>query len=295
MQRSAADHAAATVGAVLDDPAARFALMRRLYEDVPRQEGVHLPYRRAALAFMAWQLRRGLLNPADAQRPGSPWWRAINERLLRDICEARAIHLGHNGIPSNRSVLYTLDFVRRPTARSWYRAHNSSVVAAYLEHERLARAEGRVERFFINLVLIRVLYAHALVAAPRLALGWLSPVAPLLGDPRLGMTGIFLSLSRVLPARYPLDADVETYVRLEHGFGHLLDVGVIVPRIERLYAWSADTLERPELRGLLDRDVPVYAWDATDHEPWHPAPSALARWARRAVPPGGRRPGGTSA
>jgi hypothetical protein len=33
------------------------------------------------------------------------------------------------------------------------------------------RREGRIERFFINLVLVRVLYTHALVAAPRLALG----------------------------------------------------------------------------------------------------------------------------
>ena len=51
----------------------------------------------------------------------------------------------------------------------------------------------------MNVVLCRVLYTHALVAAPRLSLGWLRPLAPFLGDPRLGMTGIFLQLSRVLP------------------------------------------------------------------------------------------------
>jgi hypothetical protein len=56
----------------------------------------------------------------------------------------------------------------------------------------------------MNVVLCRVLYAHALVAAPRMSLGWLRPLAPVLGDPRLGMTGIFLSLSRVLPDEYPL-------------------------------------------------------------------------------------------
>jgi len=64
-------------------------------------------------------------------------------------------------------------------------------------------AENAAERFFMNVVLCRVLYTHALVAAPRMSLGWLRPLAPFLGDPRLGMTGIFLHLSRVLPPRVP--------------------------------------------------------------------------------------------
>jgi hypothetical protein len=121
----------------------------------------------------------------------------MNERLLADGFEARALAFGHPGSPSSPSVAASLEFIRHPAATSWYRAHNMSVVTAYLEHEELASHESRVQRFFINLVLLRVLYAHALVAAPRLALGWLAPAARPLGDPRLEMTGIFLSLSRV--------------------------------------------------------------------------------------------------
>ncbi|WP_324192821.1 hypothetical protein [Nocardia transvalensis] len=281
-QSPAADYAEARVAAVRDDPAGRLALMRHLHES-PAVGGKHLPYRRAALAFMGWQLRRGLLNPAVGAAPGSPWWRALNERLLRDTCEARALHSGYDGVPSSPSVLGALDFIRRPSAQSWYRAHNVSVVSAYLEHEHLAEAESRVERFFINLVLIRVLYAHALVSAPRLALDWLHPIGPMLGDPRLGMTGIFLSLSRVLPQRYPVGDDVDRYVEAEHGFGHLLDVGVILPRLERLYQWSARELELPRLHDLVQHAIPAYAWNTADHEPWQPPPSAPARWARWAV------------
>ena len=110
-----------------------------------------------------------------------------------------------------------------------------------------------MERFFINLVLIRVMYAHTLVAEPRLALGWLSPLARLIGDPRLGMTGIFLSLSRVLPAAYPLDDDLGRYVDDESSLGHLLDVGVIVPRLARLYDWSANELGSPRPQGAVGR------------------------------------------
>ena len=56
-------------------------------------------------------------------------------------------------------------------------------------------------RFFMNIALARVLYAHALVAVPRLALGRFAPLARLLADPRLGMAGAFLSPRRVLRSR----------------------------------------------------------------------------------------------
>jgi hypothetical protein len=283
VHRSAAEYAAARVAAVRDDPAGRLDLLDRLYRDGIAHEQPYLPYRRAAAAFMAWQLRRRLLEPPDAAAPGSRWWRAVNERLLRDGWEARALAAGYGGSPSSSGVAAALTFIARPTARNWYRAHNVSIAGAYLEHEALAQAEDRIERYFLNVVLVRVLYAHAMVAAPRLALGPLAPVAPLLGDPRLGMTGIFLSLSRILPDRYPLGDDVERLVALEHGFGHLVDFGVIWPRLARLYAWSAAELDMPGLRGLIEGPTPAYAWCPVDTAPWAPRPSRLARVARRLV------------
>ena len=108
-----------------------------------------------------------------------------------------------------------MSFADYPTARTWYRANNGSVVAAYVEHRDLAEAENEAERYFMNVVLCRVLYAHCLVTAPRLALGWLRHLAPLLADPRLGMTGIFLDLSRVVPSEYPLCKSVQYYLAAE--------------------------------------------------------------------------------
>ncbi len=282
---TAAQYAADQVASCRDDPAGRLALLRALYEAPPGLPELHLPYRRAALAFMGWQVRRGLLNPVGGEAPGSLWWRAVNERLLRDTAESRAHVLGRGGPMSTPSVTWSVAFARRPSARAWYRAHNATIVTAYLEHRELAEAESRVERFFINLVLVRVLYAHALVAAPRLALSWLSPVAPALGDPRLEMTGIFLSLSRVLPRRYPLQGDLQQYLDGERGFARLLDVGVIRPRFDALYGWSAVELSIPGLNELLRDGVPAYAWDTTDAEPWSPAPTLAARAARRVLPP----------
>ncbi|MGW6697433.1 hypothetical protein [Nocardia sp. NPDC055049] len=277
-------YAAQKVAGVRDDPQGRLDSLRRLYEE-DDSHSPRLPFRRAASAFMQWQLRRGLLHPASGPRPGSPWWRAVNEQLLRDGWEARAIARGMAGTPSSPSVQLSLQFITKPTAQNWYRAHNGSIVAAYLSNIDLAAQESRTERFFMNLVLLRVLYAHALVSAPRLALGWLAPVAPALGDPRLGMTGVFLSISRILPHRYPLGDDVETYIADEHGFGRLLDIGVIAPRLRPLYEWSAIELGRPDVHLLLRGAVPTYAWPVDDATPWRPPPSYPARLARRIVPP----------
>jgi len=284
--RTAGEYADENVARVRDDPQARLALLQRMYKVPADVDRGYLPYRRAASAFMEWQLRRGLLNPEGDAQPGSPWWRAVNEALLRDTCEASGIAFGRPGEPRTPAVDATLEFIRAPTARAWYRAHNMTIASTYLDHEDMARREDCVERFFINLVLVRVLYAHALVAAPRLALGWLAPVGRLLGDPRLGMTGIFLSLTRVLPDRYPLGDDLHRYVDAEHSIGHLLDVGMIVPRVGDLYDWSAGELGLPALTSLLDRPhlTPTYAWDPRESAVWHPEPSRLARAARRAIP-----------
>ncbi len=84
----------------------------------------------------------------------------MNERILRDGCEAVALSGDLPGPASSRTVDSWMSFADYPTARAWYRAHNGSVVAAYLDHRDLAEAENAAERFFMNVVLCRVLGAR---------------------------------------------------------------------------------------------------------------------------------------
>jgi hypothetical protein len=273
---SALASAEAQVGAVRDDPAARLELMSRVFRGPTGRAPRHLPFRRAALSFMRWQARRGVLAPLDASPPGSLWWRAVNERLLRDGCETVALLGGLDGEPSSPAVGLWLEFAARPTGRNWYRAHNASIVEAYLDHRALADEESPPERFFMNVALLRVLYAHALAAAPRLALGRLAPLGRVLGDPRLGMAGVFLSLRRVLPDRYPLALDVERYVAAEQRLGRLLDYAVIVPRLQSLYEWSAQELGEPRVLELVRDGNPVYAWPFEQRHVWRSPHTPLA-------------------
>ena len=260
--------AEAHVAAVRDDPAARLALMEELFRGPTGSAPRHVPFRRAALSFMRWQAQRGLLNALDAAAPGSVWWRAMNDRLLRDGCEAVSLLGTSPGEPSSQAVNLWLEFSAKPTGRNWYRAHNASIVGGYLEHRDLAEAENAPERFFMNVALARVLYAHALVGAPRLALGRLAPLG-LVGDPRLGTAGAFLSLRRVLPDRYPLTLDVEDYIADEQRLARVLDYAVIAPRLQRLYEWSAQDLDDPRLLELVRDGNPVYAWPYEQRHVWH--------------------------
>jgi hypothetical protein len=159
---SALARAEAQVADARGDPADRLALMGRVFHGPTGHALRHWPFRRAALSFMRWQAHRGVLNPLDASPPGSVWWRGVNERLLRDGCETVALLGGLAGTPSSQAVRLWLEFSERPTGCNWYRAHNASIVGAYLEHQGLAEPESSPERFFMNVALVRVVVAHPL-------------------------------------------------------------------------------------------------------------------------------------
>src|ERR1700680_1404453 len=99
-EQTAVGWAAAQVAGVRDDPAGRMALLSRTYHGPFGRAPRHLPFRRAAMSFMRWQADRGVLDPLSAAPPGRLWWRAVNERLLRDGCEAVARWGGLLGEPS---------------------------------------------------------------------------------------------------------------------------------------------------------------------------------------------------
>ncbi|GIF71570.1 hypothetical protein [Asanoa siamensis] len=282
MGNAAAEWAAAQVAAVRDEPRERIALLSRTYRGPFGRAPRHVPFRRAAMSFMHWQADRGVLDPAA----GSPWWRAVNERLLRDGCEAMARSGGTPaGDTTEPAVSLWLRFIDEPTPRHWYAAHNASIVRGYLDHRGLADGEPVLERFFLNVALLRVLYTHALVAAPGLALGRLAVLGRFLGDPRLGMAGVFLALRRVLPDHYPPAGELRSYLDRENRLGHTLDYGVIQPRLQRLYEWSAAELALPELCDLVRDGNPVYAWDYADRHVWAAPERGWTRVLARATAP----------
>lgn len=269
---AAAEHAQRLVAEVRDDPIRRMSLASDAYTFHPGNQR-YRPYGQAVVAFMHWQHARGTLNPPTADAPGSRWWRAVNEDLLRDTWEAKLLAQDGTEQPSKPTVQRWVSFFRTPSAHAWYLAHNASIVASYLSHCELATYETPAERFFMNVTLVRVLYAHALVCDGSLALGRLSFLSGLVGHPRTRMPAVFLAMKGVLPVRYPIvEVAVEELIERENPLGRALDYGVIGARIDALYSFSARVLDEPRLRGLIQQGAPIYAWPFDERHVWHKPP-----------------------
>ncbi|MFG2001557.1 hypothetical protein ACGFNU_20645 [Spirillospora sp. NPDC048911] len=288
-ETDAASLAAARVRQVAEGTGSRVRLATEFYRAAGRERG---SYGRAELAFLRWEIARGVLNPPAAATPGSPWWRAVNDRLLRDKIEAALLYEAGAGRPSARSVDLWVEFLRVPSPAAWYRAHNSSVVAGYLDNVDLAEAELPAERFMMNVALLRVLYTHALTARPRLALGSFGGVGRLAGDPRRGSVGFFLDLRHAFPERYPLTGlTVEELVSTEASLPRLLDYGIIAPRLTGLYSFAAAWLGEPRVMEMISHGTPCYALPAARPELWREAGGGrmLTRFAAYATGAGGGR------
>jgi hypothetical protein len=112
-----------------------------------------------------------------------------------------------------------------------------------------------------------VLYAHALARRRASRSGGALRAGACCATPGLGWPASS-SLRRVLPNRYPLALDVERYVADEQRLGRMLDYAVIVPRLQRLYEWSAQELREPRVLELVRDGNPIYAWPFEQRHVW---------------------------
>jgi len=269
MTVTAAEQARRIFDDARDDPYRRLEIAARFYDHPPDRAPIRA-YRRAELAFMRWQISRGVFAPMTSSRPGSQWWRALNEGLLRDALEAAHLAAGTPGRPSRPPIERWTNFLRNPSPQSWYRAHNASIIAGYLDHRHLVEAELPVERFFMDVALGRVLFVHALVMSPRIAIGrWLGPLGRLIGDPRWRGADVYLSLRNVLPDHYPLtDLTIDEILAGENFAGRLIDYGVMLPRVQAMYEFAAQDLNAPDLLDFISNGHLVYAWPYEDRDVW---------------------------
>ncbi len=257
--------ALAQVAAVANDPRARYALRVSFYEKF----GFGVPgtcfaagYGDSELAFLQWEIRRGVLNPiTDGPGSGSPWWRAVNGAFLYYAQLARLVWEAQIPNPQvSNEVQYWLDYIARPSPESWYCAHNASIIAGYLDPPTrdLARAEIPGEQLFMNEVLYRLLYAESL------AIGWaMGEIGQIAADPRLFAVWLITQMTAVYPCNYPLTAaDIANVEHLgttpEAWIADFMDEGLILPHITELYALVAGIVRAPELERAIKNGVPIY-------------------------------------
>ena len=284
---AAARRAEAELTRVRDDPPGRLQLAQRFYDD-PRIATAR-PYGRAQLAFMEWEVRRGVLDPTTGKHVGSAWWRTVNETVLRDAVEADALRDQAGDVSAPRpNVERWMTFLDHPDPVTFYVAHNASVVDGFFQAAPLAVAETAAERTLMNLTLARVLFVQAMTASPRLVLGRLGPLGRAVATPRGDLVSVVVRRPDLYPDHYVLTPEDRRRVldRLHSAEGELvafIDDVMIAPRLRLVYGAAALAIDEPRLLDLLDAGRPSYPWGlpgigaAPDRDdPW-PHPRPLAR------------------
>ena len=69
---------------------------------------------------------------------------------------------------------------------------------------------------------------------------------------------------------------MESYLAGEQRLARVLDYAVILPRMQRLYEWSAEDLDEPRLLELVRDGNPIYAWPYEQRHVWSRASPPLA-------------------
>ncbi|TAE51115.1 MAG: hypothetical protein EAZ89_10705 [Bacteroidetes bacterium] len=253
----------ARVNAVANDPEGRIEMRKHFYEHFgyPMTEDSS-GLGNSELAFMRWEVERGVLNPPDhPEQPGSPWWREVNLSFLLYSELAGAAHLaGIDRETLTGPIGFWMDYIHEPNHATWYLAHNASIVHSYAEHAELSLQENETERHFLNEVLYRLIFAQAMSSGQKGAFGRLGKI---LANPRLPSVDIIVSLPAFYPRHYPLaPGDLENVRHnghtLEEAGVIILDKLLILPQLERLFTWAARTMDSQHLPQWVKNDQPVY-------------------------------------
>ena len=257
-----AKQAFATVTGVLDDPEGRYRLRERFYEKYGDEVAGTAGFGNSELAFMRWEIDRGVLNPLAPPagiKPGSDWWRNVNASLIFDAELAALIYESGNTIAAPRDAQRWIDYITKKNEESWYLAHNGSIVAGYLKQVAAARAELDGEQRFMNIVLYRVLFAQAMVAKQT----FLGRLGQIVADPMFPAVKIIVDVRDFYPRDYPLTpADVRALSGRGDGLMDLavriFDEGIILHEAHSLYERAAQSLGIPELVRLFVDGRPIY-------------------------------------
>lgn len=92
-------------------------------------------------------------------------------------------------------------YFAKPNQRTWFRAHNATVLAATLTHRAEALREPAEEQQLIRIVLRRVVYAQALAEG---ATKWLGPLGHAFVHPHAPLVRALLASTYFYPDRYPV-------------------------------------------------------------------------------------------
>lgn len=212
------------------------------------------------LAFMKWEMKRGVLNPLFDKSPGSPWWRDVNSYFIYLSTLAALIFESKEDFKDlDTPVVNWLSYLKNPNEVTWYRAHNSSIISGYQKALSDASKESDAEQTFMNIVLYRLLYAQSMVEGVSFGI-----LGKIFSNPRGDAVGIITDIESFYPSHYPLSKEDIKYVNhkahnLEGLAEDFFDEILILPELKKLYKEAANWNSMPILESYINsKGKPCY-------------------------------------
>ncbi|SFF52137.1 hypothetical protein [Thermoflexibacter ruber] len=243
-------------------PEKRLALRQEFYRKYGYGKLTEFGYGNSEIAFLEWEIRRGVLNPLDyPTQKGSAWWRGVNGDFIYFSTLAALIYESGQTFELLSPILtFWLDYIQQPSQANWYRAHNGSIAYGYKNQLETIAEENYFEKIFINMVLYRVLFAGALATGREFG-----KLGKILSDPRLPSVDIIVQIPDFYPDNYPLSqTDI---INILHKGLDLADIGakildqiIILPQLAELYQFSADWLRVPQISQWCIGGSPAYPY-----------------------------------
>ena len=247
-------------------------------------------YGDSEIAFLKWEIKRGVFNPLDDQKQaGSPWWRNVNLRFIY-FSELAGRVFDEKIIQKDLPIPVQawLNYLNDQTGENWYKAHNTTILEAFNYYLDDARKENDVEQTFLNIILYRLLFAQAMVEDVTI----FGDLGSVLADPRGFSVKLITSLPDFYPTHYPLtEADrpiiegdeltakdvfyeiikdwkekpnvielIKDIFQLEDFGVKILDNWIIKPHIKKMYAAAATYDQAPFLPSYLENQEPCYPY-----------------------------------
>jgi hypothetical protein len=249
------------VDSLRDNPSLRLESREAFYKKYGASDATH-PYGfgDSEIAFLNWEIRRGVLSPPTTNPPGSQWWSEVNLWFIY-LCEVGK-RVYEANIPASDAPVASqlwIEYIKSPNAQNWYRAHNSSIIDGYLKFMHLTKQESDVEIIFMNMVMYRLLFAQGMVEGDF----EIPNLGKFLANPKGDSVDIITHIDVFYAQHYPMNPKEARIIRgVAHNFGEvcvkLFDFVIIAPELNEIYQRASIWNQQPGTINLVKDNEPVY-------------------------------------
>lgn len=185
---------------IADNPDERDAVRHQFYKNHGFESHDGIEYSKFEGDFFAHQAERDVLNPINAVSPGSAWWRKVDIKLIYYAKLAEAIYEAGLSVDETPvPVKKWLKYLKKPSAKSWFRAFNASLMTCAYLCRADALQENDFEQLYINVVLYRLMFAQAMEEGSDI----FGDMTQVLDDPWAFTVDVITHMSGLHPQGYP--------------------------------------------------------------------------------------------